>query len=158
MSSPVLLKRFLLPFFGLALAGMAQAQAPGTSLSVAQIHVQEGDLDRALVARDRLLDEHKDGFGKMISEDPARALELFERARGLRVAIREVNVRYTRLIAAELPQGVAEDFARRVLEASHPELASPSRGERYIRAAGELGSLTSEQAATVRGIISASSV
>lgn len=44
MFSPVLLKRFLLPVLGLALAGMAQAQAPGTNLSAAQIHVQEADL------------------------------------------------------------------------------------------------------------------
>ncbi len=125
----------------------------GPSPALAEILERySGDLDRALVARDTLIERESNAFGALIKEDPQAAMALFDRARRLRAAVREVNARYTRLIAAELPPDAAAAFRDRVFGASNPSLRDPTRGERYIRAAGELA-LSSEQAERVRAVI-----
>lgn len=71
------------------------------------------DLDRAIVARDAVIEEESGSFNTLVREDPQDALALFDRARRLR---------------------------------------EPTRGERYIRAAGDLA-LETEQAERVRAVI-----
>jgi hypothetical protein len=112
------------------------------------------DLDRAIVARDKLIEESGDAFSALIKEDAQGAMELFDRARRLRTAVRDVNVRYARLIAAELAPEAAAAFSENVFAASYPELVKPTRGERYIRAVGEL-QLPGEQAGAMAPVIAA---
>jgi hypothetical protein len=111
------------------------------------------DLDRALVARAATLEANSKDFHEVIKTDPKRARQMFETAYRARAAVRDVNDRYVRQIAEELPADVREKFKAEVFNKSYPALVRPTRGEKYIRAAGELASLTAEQKGPIKEVI-----
>lgn len=111
------------------------------------------DLDRALVARAATLESSNKDFHELVKADPKKARQSFDIAYRARAAVRDVNERYVRQIADELSPEAREKFKADVFNKSYPPLVRPTRGEKYIRAAGELASLTAEQKGPIKDLI-----
>ncbi len=113
------------------------------------------DLDRALLARADVIDKNSEKFGDLLTSDPQAARSMYESAIKVRRALCDVNLRYARLIGAELPSDLGQKLDMDVFKISFPMLSKPSRGERYIKGAKDLKSLTAEQEELVKGIVDA---
>lgn len=111
------------------------------------------DMDRAIQSRSKFLDENKEKFDDLVEADPLEAKKLFERATREREGVVSVNERYLRDICAELSPQHAQELKDRYFKLSYSLLAKGTRGERYIRAAGKLDNLTTEQRAHVDAIL-----
>lgn len=111
------------------------------------------DLDRVIVARTQFLEKHSDSFRDLIKSDPQEAKRVFDQATRVREGVAGVNERYLREMCAELPAKQAQELRDRFFRDSYPLLAKGTRGERYILAAGKLGSLSSDQRGQVDGIL-----
>jgi Spy/CpxP family protein refolding chaperone len=103
------------------------------------------ELDRALQARERFMDEEGKQFHTLAKEDVERALKLFEEARERRRAVRDINERFARLVATELSDEQRALFEKKLFELSFPMLCRESRVDVYLKNALELDSLSREQ-------------
>ncbi len=111
------------------------------------------EMDRAIVARDEFTRSRSDEFFKATTENPARGVEIWNEAQRLRLAVRDVNDRYVRLLATALGGQEGEELTRKVFEISHERALKPSKSESYIRAAAKLGSLSPEQSEAIAPIL-----
>lgn len=111
------------------------------------------EMDRAIVARDEFTLSRSDEFFKASTENPARGEEIWREAQRLRLAVREVNHRYVRLLAAALGGHDGEELTRKVFEVSHERALKPSKSELYIRAAAKIGSRSPDQSRAIAPIM-----
>jgi len=114
------------------------------------------ELDRVLTARAALL-ERASEFNALIVSDPSAAEALFDDAARARVAVRDLNLLYVRLIEAELPRDVALGFHDTVAKSAYRPASSPTRAEGYLVAALALGTLSPDQRAALESIRDADS-
>lgn len=130
----------------------------GTSERVAGVLERYSvDLDRALVRRDRRLEEgEEEGFQELIESDPARARSVYERCLEARREVRDVNWRYVGLLASEVgDEARAGRLRRTFFEQSFPTLTRATVAERYVEAALALGSLSEAQGAEIGRLLGA---
>jgi hypothetical protein len=113
------------------------------------------ELDRALVARRAAWDENYGEYTKALTEDPTKARRCWEAMNEARLAVRAVNDRYARLLAAEVPPELRERFERMCFERTYRALCRPSSVEEYINAARQLNSLSAEQVTRLEEIAAA---
>lgn len=103
------------------------------------------ELDRALVARERFLEENSKGFQELIKTDVKKANDVWNEAQRVRGSIRDINERFARQVLEALPVEKRPKFELRVFELSFPAIVRPSFAEGYLKDVGELDSLTGEQ-------------
>ncbi len=104
-----------------------------------------GEIDHALVARERFLEEKNTAFREAIKNDLGAAKAMWDEAQRVRGAVRDINDRYSRQIGEQLPVGVRAKFQRQVFDLSYPALIHPTLADGYLKDVGELDSLTGEQ-------------
>lgn len=108
----------------------------------------EMDLDRELVARNRVYDESFSQLADMrgdVMENPDRLQQIMERGREASVRVRDVNRRYARLIESALPEEFRSAWSRAFNEASFPGVYRPSPTLRQITAAEGFADLDDAQ-------------
>lgn len=110
-------------------------------------------LDAVLVRRNRLLEEHRPDYSALVKEDTDRAEEVYFRAVRARVAVCEVNERFARQIAAELPEAQARQLLDAFEEAAYSMYIKPTRLERQILAAENASGVSGERADQVATLI-----
>jgi hypothetical protein len=116
------------------------------------LHRYSSELDYALVARERFLDENQKSFPDMIKNDLPKAKDLWNEAQRLRGAVRDTNERYARLVAEALPADRRTKFQFRVFEVSFPAIVRPTLAEGYLKDVDEVQSLTAEQRSRISAI------
>lgn len=103
-------------------------------------------MDSALKARDEAIGETRSSeFESKLDSDLKAAAKLFEESLASRVAVRDINIRYSERISGLLAGEAAEEFRRSVFHSSFPSLVKPTKSEEWIRAAAVLDSLDSDQ-------------
>lgn len=111
-------------------------------------------MDGALKRRDETISgEMTEQFEAKLSNDKPGAERIYRDSVAARIAVRDLNLRYTEQIAAMMSEEQGTKLRRTVFERSYPNLVSPSRNEKYIRAAADLKSLSSAQAEEIRSIV-----
>lgn len=111
------------------------------------------EMDRAIVSRAAFFEKNDEKFKELVTSDPPAAKALFERSTREREAVVSVNDRYLREIANGLTTAEADALRDRYFNACYPLLAKGTRGERYIKAAGKLDTLSTEQRSTLGPVL-----
>lgn len=128
----------------------AELSPPGATASpdVASILARyEAEIDRAIVERDKRAAEMR---GVARGDENAQALR--EKANEAREALRDVNRKYARQIAAALPEQEAAKFTQAVAERSYPQIYGPSHASKSLDAALKMDDLTAEQRQTIEAL------
>jgi hypothetical protein len=120
----------------------------------------ESDLDRALVARNQIVDEAQArvGMGPGALEQALQDEEfqkLREKAREARLCVRETNQRYARQIAAALPTDEATKFTDEFTRRSFPDVFRSTLTAESLAAASRFEDLTSDQQQSIASMRSA---
>lgn len=113
-----------------------------------QLEAYEQDLDKALVERNKILDEQAAAFkpGRGRQEfDMEKWQKQMQDARDAGAKVRDVNQRYARSIESLLPDAVKAKFALDVKRASFPIVYKQSRAQRAFDAALKFDDLDSKQ-------------
>ncbi|HYF14546.1 MAG TPA: Spy/CpxP family protein refolding chaperone [Phycisphaerales bacterium] len=110
--------------------------------TVEQYHT---DLDRALAERDRLMENVGDAFARRRDGNEDEIAKAFQERREASEKVRDVNKRFARQVQDMLPEARREEFARRVEEASYPEVYRETRAKRVFDAANAVVDLTDDQ-------------
>jgi Spy/CpxP family protein refolding chaperone len=110
------------------------------------------EIDRALVARDTLIAAESKSYNAALKDDPEKAKGTYSQIRDRRTAVRDINERYARLIAAELPDDKRTSLEKKIFELSYPMLIRPTRVDEYLKGAAELESLTADQRTQLKGL------
>lgn len=110
------------------------------------------NLDIALQARERYLTEHSQGFDDLIQSDPGAAESKWNESQRLRTAIRDLNLRYVKILASHLGTAQAADLEKRFFEAANARVLTATRAEAYIRAAAALEGLSASQRSEIKPI------
>jgi hypothetical protein len=103
------------------------------------------ELDHAIVARQAFMDENEKGFNDKCKSDPKAGEAIWKEAQHLHAAVRDVNERYVRLIAAQLPADKSTDLNHKYFDASYRPITKPTRLDDYVKDAAELKTLTPAQ-------------
>jgi len=104
----------------------------------------ETDLDRALLAKQKMLEEAP-------SADPAKGFdpevfrERMEKSREAGMKVKEINQQYQRRIESSLPEEKKVTFSTAVRKATFPQVYRPSRITRHLDAASKFDDLTAAQ-------------
>lgn len=111
------------------------------------------ELDYALIARDRFVDQNKAKFHESIRNgDVKTAKDLWEESQRVRSAVSSINERFARQVESLLPEAMRVKFQARVFEISFPALARPTFAEEYLRATLGLEDLSAQQRTRVREV------
>jgi Skp family chaperone for outer membrane proteins len=110
------------------------------------------DLDHAMVARQALLDEKQKDYEEKCKSDPKAAEAIWKDVQHARAAVRDVNDRYVRLIAAQLSPDKAADLSRKYFDQSFRPITKPTRLDDYVKDVGELKTLTPSQESVFKTI------
>jgi len=103
------------------------------------------ELDRALVARDGYLTENNKPFSECESSDPQKARGIWDGAQRVRAAVRDINDRFVRLIAPELPADKRPQFEKQVFDQSYRALTEPTKTDTYLKESSDVPGLSGEQ-------------
>lgn len=103
------------------------------------------ELDRAAVARATFLEANQPTFSELCKRDPQEARHIWKSALHLRQSVRDVNERYVRLFAAELPKELAEKIQDMYFDRAYARLVKPTRGDNYLASVIKLDDLGAEQ-------------
>jgi Spy/CpxP family protein refolding chaperone len=103
------------------------------------------EIDHALTERQRFIDNEGKGFSELLKSDAAKAHALWKESMRIRATVRDVNERFARQVAAELPDPVRAGFEKKVFDQAFPMLVKPSKVDEYLRDALDLSTLTKEQ-------------
>lgn len=103
------------------------------------------ELDKALVARGAFLEENRKAFTDSVTSDPQKAKGIWDGAQRVRMAVRDINDRYERLIADQLSPDKKAELDRRYFDQSYRAVAGPTHAEEFLKDALELPTLCSEQ-------------
>lgn len=117
---------------------------PGDELA-AMLNRYSDELDHALVARQALLDDKQPEYTEKLKSDPKAAEGIWREVQRARAAVRDVNDRYVRLIAAQLPTDKAARLNSEYFDQSYRPITKPTRLDDYVKDAGELKTLTGGQ-------------
>jgi hypothetical protein len=117
---------------------------PGDELA-AMLNRYSDELDRALVARQTLLDDKQPEYNEKLKNDPKGAEAIWRDVQRARAAVRDVNDRYVRLIAGQLPADKAARLNQEYFDQSYRPITKPTRTDEYLKDAGELKTLTGGQ-------------
>jgi len=110
----------------------------------------EMELDRALIAKAKMLEEVKESYsGMTMSFDLTSMEKMGEKTREAGVRVRDVNRRHARVIEALLPEDLATSFRDETKRRTFPRVYRESRVDRLLAAAVELSDLESDQRETV---------
>ncbi len=113
-------------------------------------------LHDALVARNEFLAGVHQRIDEAIQKgDKDKALTIVDKAATLRVAVRDVNERFTDSLAARLSTPEAEVLQRKALEVSYPRVYRPTRAQKAFKAARELPGLDPDVLAGIAAIAAA---
>jgi hypothetical protein len=105
----------------------------------------ETQLHTALAARNDLLEEIEAEIDMALFEhDGQKARSLTGRMTRARVAVRDVNERFTELIASQLEAPSSESFRRAALAESYPRVYRPTLGEQAFKRTLELDGLNDD--------------
>lgn len=104
----------------------------------------ESDMDRALAAKQRVMDEQAD-FDPSKGFDPQAFQERMTKQREAGIQVRDVNQQYQRRIEDALPEERRPGFADAVKKAAYPSVFRPSRVARHLEAAGKFDDLSADQ-------------
>jgi hypothetical protein len=123
--------------------GLKLAEAVKADLAEALLGY-ETDMDRALLAKQKMLDDHAAvdpgrGF------DPQAFQERMEKAREAGLKLKQVNEQYQRRLENSLPDDKKAAFNDAVRRATFPVVYRPSRVTRAIDAAAKFDDLTPDQ-------------
>jgi Spy/CpxP family protein refolding chaperone len=123
------------------------------SPSLAEVLLRyRGEIDAALGARDSYLKGDGRDFFEIVKTDPGRATTQWKEALRFRLAVRDTNERFARLVIAELPEGARDAFEQRAFSMSYPMLNRPTRLDQYFEDALSLPDLTPEQKAQIEAV------
>ncbi|MGE3107557.1 MAG: hypothetical protein AB7G11_01110 [Phycisphaerales bacterium] len=129
---------------GLRLEEGASASLAGT------LSQYEIDLDRELQARVKYVEDSSEAWFKMMEEyDETKWNAMLKDWTEVNRRIGQVNERYRRALASELPEAKAKEFEKRVLQEIYPKVYRRSHAEMVLDAAERLEGLDS---ATVEGL------
>jgi hypothetical protein len=103
------------------------------------------EIDHALAERTRFIDAEGSGFSDLIKSDTPKALALWKESLRVRTAVRDVNERFARQVAAELPDPVRAAFEKKAFDQSFPMIVKPGKVDEYLKDALDLSTLTREQ-------------
>lgn len=110
----------------------------------------EMDLDGALTRRNEFIPDAGDRIGEAMSAgDVDKAIALMDKAARLRVAVRDVNARYSETIAESLGDETGGAFREAALRNAHPRIYRKTLGRRAFEAANRIDSLDAEVAAVI---------
>jgi hypothetical protein len=136
------------------IAGTAPSRVPTAANPRLREMIEQysAELDRALVERSRVLEKGTD-FRSLIDTDAQAAKTLYEDALRVRKVVQDVNRRYVRLVANELPPEKRADLDDRFFRACYPRLFTPvSRAEELLTQAAKLDSLSPAQSRDIADI------
>lgn len=111
-----------------------------------------GELDHALVARNEFLASKSQKFSDSMTTNPAAAKETWEESQRVRGNVRDINDRYARMIAEQLPAEKRAEFQRRVFSQTYPAIVRPTLVEEYLKDAAEVATLTAGQRSQIAAI------
>lgn len=111
-----------------------------------------GELDRAMLTREEFLKDKQSVFAESMGSNPAAAKDMWNEAQRVRGAIRDINDRYARLIAEQMPKEKRAEFQRRVFSLTYPVLVRPTPAEKYLKDAADLESLNAGQKSQIAAI------
>lgn len=103
------------------------------------------ELDRLLLQREKFIEEHSPKFGELMDSDPKAAEQLFRDCVRIRIAIRDLNERTARSIAAELPPDASAKLLDQLAKEIGSRASIKSRAESLLKEAKELEGLTPKQ-------------
>lgn len=120
----------------------------------------EVELDRSLVARDKVLDEGREamgggGFTRLSADDIAALRENAEKGREASLNVKSVNDRFARIIASQLPDDLRAAFDDAFHKESFPTVYRTSSVQTALAAADQFQDLTPEQRATIASLLEA---
>ncbi len=108
------------------------------------------DLDHALLIRNEAVADINTQLSELArSGQTGDTRAMFERVRGKREALRDVNVRYAELIALDIPDPYGEQFRQAFERERYPEVYGKSRGERLAERVLARSDLSVEQIAAI---------
>ncbi len=126
-------------------SGLKLPSTPPAADQALEVYSQE--LDRLLVQREKFMADNSAKFGDLIKSDPHAAEVMFRDALRIRVALRELNERTVKLVAAELPADAAAKLMENLAKQTGERVNMPSRAEGQLKSARELDGLTTKQVA-----------
>lgn len=112
------------------------------------------ELDGLLRSRDKLIEDQGGAFQEKIKTDPKGAESLWNDAIRARRAIAEVNRKYAKQVTPLLSEAAGAALSKRMFDATFPKLIQPTKSEKWARDAATLSSLTKEQQAQIRDLLS----
>jgi Spy/CpxP family protein refolding chaperone len=110
------------------------------------------EIDHALTERQRFLDNEGKAFSDLLKNDSGKALSLWKQSQVVRSVVRDVNERFARQVAAELPEAIRPGFEKKVFNQTFPMLVKPGKVDEYLKDALELSTLTAAQKTELEAI------
>jgi len=131
-------------------SGLGLDQAATTSLA-AVMDQYEVDLDRQLVAHDKMFRETMEEMIKLIEEgkkpqdDPEKMMKMMKDFSESGKKLTEINDKYARQIQPQLPEAAQKEFDYQIKLAKYPQVYKKSMATRFIDAAEKMTDLDAGQ-------------
>lgn len=135
--------------------GMPVIESAGLS---AMLDRYSTTLDARLKDRDAYYEDHAEDFQELRTEDPERAIELWQRMRAKRAALRDLNTETVRMLSARIrsatPEhaGKADAFERAWIDAVLSFRAEPTSAQRQLDRARTLEAISDTQRASLQAL------
>jgi flagellar biosynthesis/type III secretory pathway chaperone len=121
----------------------------------------EAEIDRTLIERNKVVEEQMSQFAAppgaggrgAVSIDMDKLQEYMKKVREAGEKVRDVNVRYTRVIEPQLPQDKVKQFQLAVKKQSFPQVFRTSRAQRSLEAAMKFEDLDQRQKEAVASLL-----
>jgi hypothetical protein len=117
------------------------------------VEAYAAEFDRALVARKEYIESAREAFAKACTDDPKEGERIWNEGLRKRQAVRGINERYLRLIAAELPPETAGRLQELFFDRGYARVVAATRGERFLNKAAALPSIDASQRASIRQVM-----
>lgn len=112
-------------------------------------------IDGALKAREETISSQAAAsFEENLKSDKAEAERLYRAALAKRLAVRDINLRFTNEVAGLLSAEEGARLKQAVFDASYPHLIRQSRSETFIRAAAKLQTGNATLASDIKAVVS----
>ena len=112
-------------------------------------------VDAALVARDKFIEDNKDRFAELMESDAAGAESMFVDSQRLRLQVRDINRKYVRQIGALLPEATRLKLDEAMFSRSYGFAGKPTRSESFILAASKVEGLSADAREQIEAIVKA---